>query len=326
MPAMPPLWSVVLNWKKPDMTSACVRALLASSYPNHFIVIVDNGSGDGSAEKLRTAFPNLTVIANEHNLGFSRGCNVGVRHALEHGAGYVALVNNDLIMEPGGYDAAVREFGRSPRTGAVTGKIFTADGKTLWQAGGHISHLKVSGVARGHFEPDRGQYDSPGLTGWASGAMSVFSADALRKVGLLPEEYFFGQEEWDISTNLLNNGFEIAYVPTFIGRHAHGGSYRPHPILNDYGGTRNRLLYADKYIPTLWRLPWKAALWMHLRVVMPGKLRRMSGEHARDIGTRVKAMQLAFSKHTAGTPVTLEEFRAVSRELGVADSWAPDRP
>lgn len=306
------------------MTAACVRGLLSSTYSNHSIVIVDNASGDGSADTLRREFPDLTVLENSTNLGFSRGCNVGIRHALEQGAAYVALVNNDLIVDPRGYDEALREFQADPKVGAVTGKIFTADGKTLWQAGGRISRLRVSGRVRGHFEQDRGQYDTRELTGWASGAMSVFSAEALRRVGLLPEEYFFGQEEWDISTNLLQQGFHITYTPAFLGHHGHGGSYRVHPILNDYGGTRNRLIYADKYVPTPWRQLWKAVYWLHLRVVMPRKLSRLPRPLSENVPTRVKAMQLAFARHRKGIPVTLEEFREASRELGVKDSWAPE--
>jgi GT2 family glycosyltransferase len=178
------------------MTAKCVHELLKTSYQNYSIVIVDNGSCDGSVEYLSKAFPSIPLIESEDNLEFSRGCNLGIKHALANGAEYVALIDNDLILESDGYKEAMRGFEDDPSIGAVTGKIFTSDRHVLWQAGGYISRLRISGRVRGHFEIDRHKYDSPEFTGWASGAMSVFSADALNRVGLLPEEYFLGQEEW----------------------------------------------------------------------------------------------------------------------------------
>ncbi len=318
------LWSVVLNWKNDELTARCVTELLNSTYEPHSIVVVDNGSEDGSAARLRARFPSCTILENSQNIGFSRGCNVGIRHALMHGAQYVGLVNNDLILDRHAYSAAVGRLDSGERTGAVTGKIFMEDGRTIWQAGGRISHRRVMGLAVGNGCQDGPQFDVSGDTGWASGAMSVFRGDILERLGLLPEEYFFGQEEWDISTNLLRSGHLIAYEPKYIGFHSHGGSYARHPVLNGYGGTRNRLLYSEKYLSRGWRAMWAWAFRLHIFVAMPLKLRLRSGV-VPERGLYLKAMKLAFVRHRPGQAVTLEELRVVTAELGAPDTWEPAR-
>lgn len=318
----PLLVSVVLNWRKPDMTAECVDSLKASTYGNHRIVIVDNGSGDYSIDSLKSRFPGLCLIESPDNVGFSRGCNLGIRWALDEGADYVALVNNDMTLQPPSYDAAIDYLEHHPEFGAVTGKIYSADPAVIWQAGGRISHLRVMGQPRAHFELDQGQYDACVETGWASGAMSAFRAEALRSVDLLPEEYFFGQEEWDVSTDLRRHGHRIAYVPSYVGHHSNGSSYSPHPALNSYGATRNRLLYAEKYLSPLARRIWRMALTVHIRFVMGSRM-RLRGTH-QDVGLHVKAMGLALRRHRHATPVTLDELVSVSHDLGIPSSWDPE--
>lgn len=320
MPSSRPRVGVVaLNWRKPEMTAECVESVIADGYENLDVVIVDNGSGDGSERLLAERFPDLTVVATGENLGFSRGCNAGIRVAIERGAEFVALVNNDLVVEPGSIGHAVDVLLQDPRAGAVTGKIYTNDDGVLWQAGGHIDNRLVSGIARGRLETDTGQYDAQEETGWASGAMSVFRADVLAREGLLPEEYFFGQEEWDISTAILRSGMSIVYDPQFVGRHRVGGSYGSHPGLNSYGGTRNRHLYAEKYLSPLACRAWKVVFRVYAHTRMPRQLVSIHGEEAAP--AHIRGVQLACRRHRPGEPVTLDELQEISRDLAVATSW-----
>lgn len=321
MEASQRLWSVVLNWKNVDLTKLCVYALLETGYARS-IIIVDNGSEDGSAEELRREFTTCTVIANTENLGFSRGCNVGIRHAIAQGAEFIALVNNDLLLRPDSYEPVLARFQTDVTVAAVTGKILMRDERRIWQAGGRIDHIRVMGVPRGYGELDATQFDIAGTTRWASGAMSVFRADRLVEVGLLPEEYFFGQEEWDISTNLLRSGYRIAYEPGYIGVHSSGASYSSHAVLNGYGGTRNRQLYAEKYLSPSHLHVWRLALWLHLWILLPCQLRlRARGRQCNRLN--LVAMRLAWSRHEAREPVTLEELSALTLELGAPQTWAP---
>jgi rhamnosyltransferase len=316
--------SIVLNWRQPDLTVSCVRQLLTSDYPNHHVVVVDNGSEDGSLGQLTAQLPEATVIGSHTNRGFSAGCNLGLRHALEEGSEIVGLVNNDLVLERGAVSAAVAALQENPQYGCVTGKIYAGEPNVIWQAGGHVDHFRIMGIARGLGEHDHGQFDVPGTTEWASGAMCMFRSSVLEEIGLLPEEYFFGQEEWDFSTSIIRHGHEIGYVPTYVGTHRSCSSYKTNPALNSYGAVRNRHLYAEKYLrPWQYQL-WRAAFYAHLRLVMARKL-RSRGTHDQ-IPVHVRGMLLGWHRHRKGDPVTLDELNAVSAELGIPTSWAPGEP
>ena len=282
MQSHPLVSSVVLNWRQAELTIECCLQLQQSSYPNHKVIVVDNGSGDGSLEMLTHSLPEATVLANDVNGGFSAGCNIGIRQAIADGSDYVALVNNDLVLATGAVAAAAQALSHNSRYGCVTGKIYTDEPNVIWQAGGHVDHFRIMGVAHGLGDQDRGQFDAEGSTEWASGAMSMFRVDVLEQVGLLPEEYFFGQEEWDLSTNIIRRGYEIGYVPTYVGTHRSGSSYKTNPSLNSYGAVRNRHLYAEKYLKPWQYQIWRAALYAHLRLIMARKL-RTRGTHERDL-------------------------------------------
>src|SRR4030095_15805611 len=88
-------------------------------------------------------------------------------------------------------------------------------------------------------------------TFWASGAMLLIPRRTIEKVGPLPEEYFFGVEEWDYSTAVLAAGLKILYIHTFKGYHDAGGNYKAvDPVLIVYNGIRNKLVFAEKYLST----------------------------------------------------------------------------
>src|SRR5438105_4534823 len=91
---------IILNWNNHRMTSECIHSLLAMDAANFEIVVIDNGSSDGSPDMLRQEFPQITLLPQATNLGFAAGCNVGVRYALAKGTEYVLLLNNDTFLAP----------------------------------------------------------------------------------------------------------------------------------------------------------------------------------------------------------------------------------
>src|SRR4051812_8638607 len=96
----PKVFVCILNWNKSDETLACVSSVLAQDYPNFRVVVIDNGSTDESALALRKLAPPVEIIEHVENLGFTGGCNVGMRYALAHDGDYVWLLNNDCDCEP----------------------------------------------------------------------------------------------------------------------------------------------------------------------------------------------------------------------------------
>jgi GT2 family glycosyltransferase len=329
MNASPPLvYIIILHWKAYAATRACLLSLKELTYTNYRVVVVDNASNDGSIEKLQVELPGDLYLFNTANFGFSRGCNTGLREAYRLGADYVMLLNNDMQLEPGSLDAAVEVAERRKSVGAVTGKIMCTETPNIfWQAGGRIDPFRVQGVPRGKGATDQGQYDQVEETGWASGAMSLFPRSTLETVGYLPEEYFFGQEEWDYSTAILRAGLKILYVPAFKGSHRIGASYRAgHPVLNTYGGYLNKMIYAEKYMSRwTWQL-WRLVFKVYLKVRWP-KLARDGCRTDADYQVSLRAGYMAFEDHKRVKRVGLAELQDAARRLGSTptwgDSWQP---
>jgi GT2 family glycosyltransferase len=323
--AQPQVVIVILHWKAYLQTRRLLQSLALLAYPNYRVILVDNKSNDGSAERLQSEFPQHEFIFNDENEGFSRGCNRGIRAAFAASADYVLLLNNDMEVEADFLQAAVSVAEEDPSVGLVTGKILFGDRRsTIWQAGGRIDRLRIQGIPRGWNEVDQGQYDDICDTGWASGAMLLIPRRVFEKVGLLPEEYFFGIEEWEYSTSVKHNGFRIVYVPEFRSYHYAGGSYRAgHPVLIVYNGFRNKLIYAQKHLSGAEWLVWKLIFRCYLTFWWPRKGRAGWGCHnEQDYHARLKAARLALSDHHGINRVELSDLERAANQIGPTPTWS----
>jgi len=145
---------VVLSWNGREDTLACLRSLAAATYPRLEVIVVDNGSSDGSADAVAAAHPDLVLIPLDANLGFAGGMNVGIAEALSRGAGPVMLLNNDTVVEPGFVEPLVDALeSRSDASAACSQIVFRDDPATVWYAGAS-------------FRPGRGHHvHGPGRSG-----------------------------------------------------------------------------------------------------------------------------------------------------------------
>ena len=249
---------ILLNWNNYSDTKACLESLAASTYPDLTVVVADNGSADGSGERLAEEFPGHVHVQTGANLGFARGCNVGIRQALTDATvRYVVLLNNDCEVTPGWLEPLVAAAEADPKVGAVSGKVLMAENR-LWYAGGHVRVWRGGLYARGLGDIDRGQYDTPEDVGFVTGGLVLIPRRVLETVGLLPEEYFFGFEEYDYSVTVMRAGYKLRYEPAGVVHHRVGGSHGnwdPKYLYNNY---RNKLIFARRMLPklalTLWRL------------------------------------------------------------------------
>jgi GT2 family glycosyltransferase len=321
--AEPPLvWIVVLHWRNYSSTCKALRSLERITYPNFRVVIVDNNSQDGSAEKLSGDFPHHSFLFNEANLGFSRGCNRGIRYAVSQEADYILLLNNDMEVEPDFLGPAIRIAEENADVGLVTGKILFGDRRNvIWSAGGYIHGLKIQGITPAWNQVDDGRWDKVVETNWASGAMLLIPRATLEKVGLLPEEYFFGAEEWDYSTSARRAGLRILYVPDFKGYHHAGGSYKAgHPVLIVYNGMRNKMVYAQKHLSRPMWLAWKILFRVYLQFGWP-KRARWGCETEEDYQARLKAARLAFADHCGVYKIELSDLERAGKAIGPTPTW-----
>lgn len=148
---VPSISIIILNWNGRSDTIECVESCLLSTYPSFRIVVVDNGSSDGSEAALLEKFPYLDIVQTGCNLGYAGGNNRGIRHALANGADYVWLLNNDTVVAPDALAELVAMAEATPHSGMIGSKILFYDRPdTIWFAGGfwspdgaHIWHLSL---------------------------------------------------------------------------------------------------------------------------------------------------------------------------------------
>lgn len=263
----PRVYVVILNWNNYKDTKKCVESVQQATYPDIKTIIVDNASTDGSGERLRREFPQHRFIGNERNLGFSRGCNRGIADAMkDEGCAYVLLLNNDATVSPDFLEKAVETAEQDSRIGLVGGKILNSpQSKLLAYAGGQVNLRRGTVVIRGFGEEDHGQYDEACEVGFVTCAFILIKREVLERLGPLPEEYFFGVEEWDYSYNAQRNGYKLYYVPEFVAYHKGDGSHWNYDPRFAYIAARSRLIFQEKYLPKALFPFWKLTYYAYLK-------------------------------------------------------------
>jgi GT2 family glycosyltransferase len=245
--------AIVLSWNGREDTLRCLESLSRVEHPGLGIVCVDNGSSDGSQQAVRERFPHVTLIEAGANLGYSGGNNLGIRHALEHGARWIALVNNDATVAPdfvAGFEAAARE---RPGAGILAGKVyFAARPSTIWFAGQRVSELLgYSGRPRGYGREDGPRYERVVATDRAVGALMAISREAIDAVGLLDDELFAYVEDVDWALRVRDAGFEVVFAPRARAWHgvsaSTGGEKASTHTL--YYGVRNTVTVLERRRP-----------------------------------------------------------------------------
>jgi len=219
---------VLVCWNNKDYLEPCLRSLFAAGLRNRFdVVVVDNGSTDGSQAMLRTLFPQVALIQNDHNAGLSRASNQGI--AATSGR-YVLLLNNDTLVNGPSLDAMVDFLGAAPDAGAVGGRLLNPDG-TFQGAYAEFSTLReeflvATGLGgrlwRGY--PSHADAKEVRPVGWIGSACLLLRRDALAQVGLLDEEYFIYGDEADLQYRLQRAGWKVYYLPSVTTIHYGGRS------------------------------------------------------------------------------------------------------
>lgn len=248
----PLVYIVVVNWNQPQLTTDCLRSLRTLVYPNYRVLVVDNGSQDDSAEKLRAEFGDwIDVIANETNLGFAGGNNAGIRYALQQAADYVLLLNNDtLVHDLNLLSTLVTVFCDNDRIGLACPTIWYADrSEQPWYAGARFSMWRGGGS---HLQrPPTGNQAVD--TGYATGCCVMASRCFIEEVGLLDEAFFLYQEDVDWSIRAKRAEFRVVHVPDAHLVHrvsastkalSGQGTYSPSTV---YYKSRNRILLVRKH-------------------------------------------------------------------------------
>ncbi len=255
--ASPKVAVVILNWNGRDDTLACLESVQKIQYPSLDVIVVDNGSEDGSIDAIRARYPFATVLEAGRNLGFAMGCNLGMQHALRRDAAFVFLLNNDAIVAPDIVDVFVDAATRFADAGALSPKIYYfSDPDRISYAGarwldrkGYFIHLGMNTVDNGV------DFQTVQESDYTPGCAMFFPAKMLDAIGPLEARFFLLFEEIDWCFRLKKAGYRCLFVPRakvwHKGSVSFGGRDSP---LYQYFFFRNRLLWAERHLPFRARL------------------------------------------------------------------------
>jgi GT2 family glycosyltransferase len=245
----PLVYVILINWNQPDLTIACIDSLNAISYSNARILLLDNGSQDDSVVRIRTCFPDVLILENHENLGFSGANNIGIEFALAQGADYVLLLNNDTVVAPDFLDLLICTAENDSDIGVVTPKIYYYDfPDRIWCAGAHIDWKtgETHRLRADHIDYSTSTDTSLYSVNFVSGCAMCIKRHVLEAVGLLDTRFFIYYEETDLCARITRAGYRLVYVPKSRIWHkvsAAMGISSPKTI---YYMTRNQILFLCK--------------------------------------------------------------------------------
>jgi GT2 family glycosyltransferase len=248
-PATQPRVSIILvNLNQEHHTRECILSLQQLTYPNVEVVLIDNGSKDGSGERIHKDFPAVTYAHLERNLGFAGGNNAGIRMALDGGADYILLLNNDTIADPGCIEPLIAYDREHPDTGAQCGKIYFFDEpKKIWFAGGGLDPEKGLGVHVGIHQVDDGSYDAIREMDYATGCMLFVRRSVMEQTGVLDESMFAYFEDADWCLRARKLGLKIIYNPTSVIWHKASVTSKIDSPVYLYLTMRNKIFLVRKH-------------------------------------------------------------------------------
>ena len=219
---------VVLNWNGKHHLDGCFNSLDELDYPKDLreVILVDNGSKDGSQAYVAKKYSWVRCIQNERNLGFSAGCNQGMRNADRPEV--VVFLNNDLRVEPGFLRALVAPVVQG-HCAASTGKMLHWDGSSIDSAGGGANFHGI-GIQRGYRESDSPVFNTPRKTLFACGGAMAMDAKIFDEVGGFDEDFFAYYEDVDLGWRTWLMGHEVHYTPEAVCYHHHSSTSARVPV------------------------------------------------------------------------------------------------
>lgn len=245
---------IVVNWNRKELLRNCLGSLQKQDYPSFEVILVDNGSQDGSVEMAESEFSasfRLTIVRNQVNRGFCAANNQGI--AIARGA-HVALLNNDAEADPAWISQLILGVRERPDIGMVASKILVYEDPSTIDKAGHLIYLDGQNRGRGTGQKDTGQFDRVEEVLWPDGCACLYRASMLAEIGGFDEDFFAYADDAELGLRARIAGWGCIYIPGAVVKHHRGAtlgvvSPRRLELIE-----RNRVLLAAKLFP--WSLLW----------------------------------------------------------------------
>ncbi|HEX9029771.1 MAG TPA: glycosyltransferase family 2 protein [Anaerolineales bacterium] len=253
----PKVFIVILNWNQGAMTLDCLRSLQSLNYANYQVVLVDNGSTDGSPDLVRAQFPECILIESKVNLGYSEGNNLGIRYALEHGADFLLLLNNDTLVDGEMLTRLVQAAQSDPQIGITGPTMFYANPPDMLWGGENRVVWPRATVVRSRMgeclEAETLRRQAPLEADYIDSCAILIKREVLEKVGLFDGRYFINFDDVDFNLRARKAGYKVQYVPGALMWHKVSAAMGVGSPATTYYMTRNSLLFFNRHAPGLWK-------------------------------------------------------------------------
>jgi GT2 family glycosyltransferase len=220
---VPSVTAVVVNWNHGDCILDCLQALQTQNYPATQVIVVDNGSTDGSPDAIALRFPAVELRRWPANRGFAAAFNNAARGS---DSAFVLSANPDVIPQPDFISELVSAITQDDRLGAAAPKLLWTDDPRLLDSTGLFIDRRRGPYDRGQGQPDHGQFDTQRRVFGACGAAALYRRTMLEDVAVdgefMDEDFFAYYEDADLAWRAQLRGWECAYVPDAVARHARG--------------------------------------------------------------------------------------------------------
>lgn len=241
---------MIVNWNRKELLRACLTSLQRQEGATFEIIVVDNGSSDGSADMAELEF-GVRLIRNRENRGFCAANNQGIAYARGE---FIALLNNDAEADPGWLAALHRACAGAPDIGMAASKILVWEDTTRIDKAGHLMFPDGQNRGRGSGEPDRGQYDREEEVLWPDGCAAIYRKEMLVAIGGFDEDFFAYGDDAELGLRARIAGWRAVYTPHAVVRHHRGSTLGKGSAWRLVLIERNRVLLAAKLFP--WSLLW----------------------------------------------------------------------
>lgn len=315
---------IVVNWNRRALLASCLRSLQQQAGRDFEVIVVDNGSTDGSLELLHSPeFSQVQIIENSRNLGFCAANNQGIRAA---GGEYVALLNNDAEPAPGWLSELVNAIESGPDVGMAASKILLYEDHGVIDKAGHLIYPDGQNRGRGTGERDHGQYDRREETAWPDGCAALYRRSMLEQIGGFDEDFYAYADDAELGLRGRIAGWRCLYAPSAVAFHHVGSTLGVYSEQRLFLIERNRLWLAAKLFP--WRLLVVNPLYFALRITATAAAALLGhGELRRAAATTgayglLKCLVRAQWAAWVGLPAMLRKRRNVEsfRKLSAAET------
>jgi GT2 family glycosyltransferase len=237
---------VIVVWNGLEDTLECLESLRRCEFSNKRILVVDNGSTDGSSATISANYPEVSVVRSERNLGFTGGNNLGMLEAIRHKARYAFLLNNDTKVAPDALRCLVRHAETDPRSALLAPVIhYYEKPDEIWFAGARINLSR--GEALHQNVADIPVAAPPFATGWISGCAMLVRMVAVTAVGMFDSRFYLTWEDVDWCLRMRECGHRVVVVPASRILHKGGRSGQRLSGVHLYYAVRNSLLVVRKH-------------------------------------------------------------------------------